>query len=39
MGLDICYGVGWGGTVKNTSIWRLNNMLLSSQEVPEEINE
>ena len=26
-------------TVKNTNIWRLNNMLLNNQEITEEIKE
>ena len=26
-------------TAKNTSTWRLNNMLLSNHQLPEEINE
>ena len=34
--LDVNYGVG-GGTIKNTNIWRLNNMLLNNQQITEEI--
>ena len=27
----------WGGIIKNTNIWRLNNMLLNNQQIMEEI--
>ena len=27
----------WGETIKNTNIWRLNDMLLNNQQIMEEI--